>query len=228
MRLKVDLHTHSGDDPQDRIPYSSRALIDRAAALGFDVLAITNHNALSHTRDLAAHAAARGILLLPGTELTCEGCHVLVLNPGFPVSPNLSYKLSDLRRLKSPDSLFIAPHPFFTIFQSLRDRLLPLVDVFDAVEFASYYNSLIDFNRPAVRLARERGLPLVATSDSHTFRQFGRTYSLIEAEKTRESIFAAVRAGNVEIRTAPLSLPSMAGIVVEFFSWKKVLRLLKR
>ncbi len=43
--LKIDLHTHSGEDPQDRIGYSTRELIDRAATLGFDALAVTNHNA---------------------------------------------------------------------------------------------------------------------------------------------------------------------------------------
>ena len=39
--LKVELHTHTADDPVDAIPHSTFELIDRAAALGYDALAIT-------------------------------------------------------------------------------------------------------------------------------------------------------------------------------------------
>ena len=42
--MKVDLHTHSADDPSDRIAYTTHELIDRAAVLGFDALAITLHD----------------------------------------------------------------------------------------------------------------------------------------------------------------------------------------
>ncbi len=42
--LKVELHSHTSDDPHDRIPYSAEQLIDRAAALGYDALAITLHD----------------------------------------------------------------------------------------------------------------------------------------------------------------------------------------
>jgi sodium-dependent dicarboxylate transporter 2/3/5 len=42
--LKVELHTHTADDPIDQIRHSTRALIDRAAALEFDALAITLHD----------------------------------------------------------------------------------------------------------------------------------------------------------------------------------------
>src|ERR671914_708476 len=33
--LKADLHTHSGEDPCDLIPYGARTLIDRASTLGY-------------------------------------------------------------------------------------------------------------------------------------------------------------------------------------------------
>ncbi len=168
--LKVDLHTHSGDDPQDRIRYSSLDLIDRAARLGFQALAITNHNAITLSPELSDHAAARDILLLPGVEITAEGCHVLVINPEFPVSPHDRFLLSDIPRLRTPGSLFIAPHPYFVIFQSLGKRVEALLPYFDAIELGSYFNRLIDFNRPARRLAARSGKPLIATSDCHTVR----------------------------------------------------------
>ncbi len=223
--LKIDFHTHTAEDPQDRIRYSARDLIDRAAGLGFDALAVTNHNALTYRDDLRAYAESKGLLLLPGTELTMEGCHILVINPGFPVAPDIRYRLADISRLKTPDSLFIAPHPFFAIFQSLRSRLYPLLPEFDAIEFASYHNRVVDFNAKAVRLAAEAGKPLVGTSDCHTVRQFGRTYALVDADKTLASIIGAVKAGRLEYRTRPISLLTMSRIVLSMFSLRKLSRL---
>jgi predicted metal-dependent phosphoesterase TrpH len=226
--LKVDLHTHSGDDPQDRIRYSSFDLIARAARLGFDALAITNHNAVTHSPELSDHAAARDILLLPGVEITAEGCHVLVINPEFPVSPRDRFLLSDIPRLKTPGSLFIAPHPYFVIFQSLGKRVEALLPYFDAIELGSYYNRLLDFNRPARRLAARSGKPLLATSDCHTVRQLGRSYSMIDAERTVPSVIAAVKAGRIEPRATPISLAMMASIVLSQFSFRKLGRLFER
>jgi predicted metal-dependent phosphoesterase TrpH len=226
--LKIDFHTHTAEDPQDRIAYSARDLIDRAAAKGFDALAVTNHNAVTYGDDLRKYAAAKGLLLLPGAELTMENRHILVINPRFPVGPGIRYSLSDLARIKTPDSLFIAPHPFFIIFQSLGKRLPPLLPFFDAIEFASYYNRLVNFNAPAVRLAAASGKPLVGTSDAHTEWQFGRTYALVDADKDLASIIAAVKAGRLEYRTRPLSLWLMLRIVAEMFSWRKIRRLFER
>ena len=42
--LKVELHTHTADDPVDRIPHSTRELIDGAAALGYYAVAVTLHD----------------------------------------------------------------------------------------------------------------------------------------------------------------------------------------
>ena len=42
-RLKADLHTHTADDPHDRLNYSAEMLIDTVAAAGVRVLAITCH-----------------------------------------------------------------------------------------------------------------------------------------------------------------------------------------
>ena len=42
--LKVELHAHTDDDPLDRIGHSTEQLIDRAAALGYDAIAVTLHN----------------------------------------------------------------------------------------------------------------------------------------------------------------------------------------
>jgi hypothetical protein len=77
LRLKVELHTHTDFDPSDLINYSARQLIDEAARQGFDVLAITCHDALQWSQSLSEYAASAGIQLartayLPKIDATAQ------------------------------------------------------------------------------------------------------------------------------------------------------------
>src|SRR5688572_32956155 len=77
--LKTELHTHTSADPHDYIAYSTTDLIDRAAELGYDVLAITLHDRWYDVREVAEYARARGITLIAGVERTIDHKHVLLL-----------------------------------------------------------------------------------------------------------------------------------------------------
>ena len=210
--LKADLHLHTRDgDPF--IAYDAYALVDRAAREGFHVLSITNHDTLTFSEHLAAYARKRRILLIPGVEATVEGRHVLVYN--FDVSLSALRTFTSLRRCKGPDWLVTAAHPFFPAPFSLRSRLLREIDVFDAIELSHFYTRKIDFNQRAVAFAREVGLPLVGSSDSHLDRQFGTTYSLIESEPTVCCVLSAIRKGHVRVVSRPLPLGEMTRIGAE-------------
>ena len=74
--LKVELHAHTRDDPHDRIPHSATDLIDRAASLGYDALAITLHERQLDIRDLVDYDTSRGVLLIRGMERSISGRHI--------------------------------------------------------------------------------------------------------------------------------------------------------
>src|SRR6266571_3450328 len=78
--IKVDLHIHTLDDPKDVIDYSAHQLLERAAKLGFGVLAITLHDAVFDRREVFADAAAMGILLVPAAEVRLQGADIILLN----------------------------------------------------------------------------------------------------------------------------------------------------
>ena len=221
--LKADLHLHTREGER-WIAYGARELIDRAARDGYQVLSITNHDTVTYSAELAAYARERGILLIPGVEATIEGKHVLLYNLDGPAARIRTF--ADLRRLKGPEWLVLAAHPFFPHPICLRDRLLQEIDLFDAIEFSHFYTPRIDFNRRAVRFAREIGLPLVGTSDSHFAAQFGTTYSLLEGEPTVASVFAAIRKGQARIVSRPLSLGLCARLMTEMIvrDWGKLAR----
>ena len=222
--LKVDLHLHTAEDPHDRVSYTAKELISMAANEGFDVLSITNHQHLTFNRNLSSFARERGILLIPGIEVTIRKRHVLVLNPPREKTfPDFS-SLSSLRR---PDSLVIAPHPYFPNPRSLNGHLLRNIRLFDALEYCHFYSPRINFNQRAMAVSETYGLPLVGNSDTHFLSQFGTTYSLIYAEKDPEAIFAAIRQNRLDIVTRPLSPLELGFLLGRFFSMKLQQRKIK-
>ena len=202
--LKVELHTHTSDDPADWIPHSAHALIDRAAALGYDALAITLHDRQFDVRPLAAYAADRGIVLIPGIEKTIEGRHVLLLN--FDRSAEDVETFDDLAKLKQRcRGLVVAPHPFFPMPCCLHGKMDRHASLFDAVECNAMYTATLNFNRPAERWARRHGKPMVGNGDVHRLEQLGTTYSLVDADRDPASICEAIAAGRVRVATSPVT-----------------------
>jgi predicted metal-dependent phosphoesterase TrpH len=214
-KLKVDFHIHTAEDPHDHIPYDSFQLIDLAGQKGFDVLAITNHNEVLNSAKLAEYAEKKGILLIPGMEANYSDKHVLIINPDFTINPP-GRSLDELERIKNENNLIIAAHPFYPGFKSLESELLTHIHLFDAIEFSQYYNKLINFNKQAVEIAKEYGKPLIGNSDCHFLREFGKTYSLVEADKDIRSVIAAVKSGKVERVVKPVSLYTMSRVMLTF------------
>ena len=216
--LKVELHTHSADDPVDRIGHSTVELIDRAAELQYDAIAVTLHDRQLDLAPVQDHAAARGVTLIPGIERTIEGKHVLLLN--FHRGAEDVRSFDDLARLKAsePQGIVIAPHPFFPLRSCLRGLMDRYAALFDAVEYNGMFTDRVNFNRPAERWARKRGKPLVGNGDVHRLRQLGTTYSLVDAEPHADAICEAVRAGLVQVEARPLSIVQAGALMTDLFA----------
>jgi predicted metal-dependent phosphoesterase TrpH len=216
--LKVDLHTHTADDPVDRIPHTTTALIDRAVALGYGALAITLHDRQLDLRPVLPYAAERGIVLIRGVERSIEGRHVLLIN--FDARAEEVGTFTDLALLRQRQrGLVVAPHPFFPAPSCLRGMLHRHRDLFDAVECNAMFTVSIDFNRRAEQWALRNGKPLVGNGDVHRLRQLGTTYSLVDAPPDADAVCAAIAAGRVRVERAPLGLAAavttVASLVVQ-------------
>ena len=214
--LKVDLHLHSSEDPVDVIDHNARQLIDKAAELGFDAIALTLHDCDLRDPALVSYARERGIVLVPGVERTIEGCHVVLLNFAEPTDHVDTFEdLAALRR--TGNGLVIAAHPYFPDRTCLRSRLERHIDLFDAIEWSYFWTGGLNFNARAARCAAKHGKPLVANSDLHDLRQLGRTYSLVLADRSPDSICAAIRDGHVSIQTSPVPKLELARVLGGMF-----------
>ena len=207
--VKLELHTHTDEDPADRISHSTRQLIDRAASLGYGALAVTLHDRYFDPAPHAAYARDQGVVLLSGIERNIGRRHILLVN--FPAACADVRSFDDIARLKQQHGgLVVAPHPFYPIPSALGGELDRHPALFDAVEINAMYTRLVDFNRRAIRWARAHGKTLVGNTDLHLLDQMGTTYSLVDAEPHADAICEAIRAGRVEVRTAPLSTADAA------------------
>jgi predicted metal-dependent phosphoesterase TrpH len=211
-KLKVDFHIHTAEDPQDRyIEYSAKQLLDKAAEYHFDVITIANHTMVLYTDEIREYAEQRGILLIPGIEVYVERKHVLIVNCEQPYRGPLTFE--NVRSYAGEDALIIAPHPFYPRDYCLKEELEKHIEVFDAIEYSHLHFRLVNFNKKAVAIAEKYDLPMVGTSDAHTFQQLNTTYSLVEAQKTIPAIITAIKNRHVEVVTSPIS------------SWKLVTRI---
>jgi hypothetical protein len=206
--LKIELHAHTNADPYDRIPHTADDLIGRAAQLGYGALAITLHD---HQIELApheAHARARGVLLLRGIERTIGHVHVLLINYPADATARVA-RLEDLAelRVRHPRGLVVVPHPFYPLRSAMGRRLDDHAGSVDAIELNAMYTRQLDFNTRAVAWARARGKPIVGNTDLHRLEQMGTTWTTVDAPPDADAICDAIRAGRVELHTAPLSWP---------------------
>lgn len=79
--IQADLHMHSTASDGTLSP---RALMAMAADGGFTHVALTDHDSLEGLDDARAEAGARGLVLIPGVELSCGGQkEIHVLGYGF-------------------------------------------------------------------------------------------------------------------------------------------------
>src|SRR5213596_995455 len=122
--LKAELHSHCSLDPVDYklCKHSPGGLIEEAARLGYEVLAITCHNLDVWNEDLSEYARSLGITLIPGMEVNVEGPkHTLVYN--FRTGCENLNTLDKIRARSGKDTMVIAPHPFFPGKVCLNDLL---------------------------------------------------------------------------------------------------------
>lgn len=206
--LKIELHAHTDLDPADGISYSTRDLLDHAAALQYHAVAITLHDRYFDPAQHSAYAGDRGITLIPGIERTIGRKHLLLIN--FSDACERVTSFEDVARLRTAEmqGLVVVPHAAFPVPSALHRTLLDRhADLFDALEVNGLYTRHVDFNHGAIAWARRRGKPLVGNSDLHSLEHLGRTYTLVDAEPTPDAICEAIRAGRLEVRSRPLTIP---------------------
>ncbi len=211
--LKCQLHTHTQSDPIDSITYNEKTLITQASKQKYDVVAITCHRKIIFTKRLEKYAKTKGILLIPGIEFEIQKKHLVCLNAHKDIEEVDSYETLKQYKKNHPNSLIIAPHPFFP-GPSIKNNLIKHIDLIDAIEISWAYTKTVNFNKKAVKIAQRYKKPLIATSDCHLPNQLNNeNYCIIKSSKNIDSIISAIRENKIK----NIHAPSKINKIISFF-----------
>jgi hypothetical protein len=196
--LSVELHCHSEGsyDGRDRV----ELLLEQAAAVGLDALAVTDHDELSESLRAAELAPEYGLVGITGMEVTSAAGHVLGLGLTEPVPPGLSFG-ETIDRIRAQGGIAVVPHPF----QEARHGVARHVsrEELAAADAIEVYNSRLftgRSNRQARRFAERRGLPMTAGSDAHVAEMVGQAVTHVGSEeRTAGAILEAVADGRTSV-----------------------------
>lgn len=201
--LKADFHIHCDARHSSCSP---EALIKYCAKLGFDVIAITNHDRVLFNHGLERTAKRHGLILIPGTEATLDGKHVLLLNYRGIVPKTFD----ELEKAKGDGAVVVAPHPFYIFQRCVGNMLINKPELFDCIEYHSLYCKLVNPNRLAWNVAKMLKKPMLGNSDAHALSHIGKTFTLIDSEKAKDDVIEALFKGRMSVCTAPLSSTEFA------------------
>ena len=202
--LSVELHCHSAASHDGRDPVE--LLLEQAAAVGLDAIAVTDHDEIAASLDAVERAPDHGLVGIPGIEISTAAGHVLGLGVTERIPPALPFG-ETLERIRDAGGLAVIPHPF----QEMRHGVIAHVtrDELATADAIEVYNSRLftgRSNRQARRFARERGLPVTAGSDAHVAELVGQAVTKVDPpEPTVDAILSEIRQGRtvVEGRRTP-------------------------
>jgi predicted metal-dependent phosphoesterase TrpH len=217
----VDMHCHT--DHSDA-PVRVRDALKRAKHVGIG-LAITDHNAISGSREAAL--TTKDVLIIPGIEVSAlDGPHILIYWYSFSdlfdfyrlhiekkkqKSPYLAIRLTTseiLDRVEGYSCLCTAAHPFgYLLFNKgigrcVDHEYLPpdIIPRFDAVE-AICGGMPRSGNIRAIHLAEHHRLGIVGGSDAHLVYDYGSVLTCTRADTGEEFLDRIQKHDNIIIGT---------------------------
>jgi predicted metal-dependent phosphoesterase TrpH len=179
--LSVELHTHSSLSYDGRDPVD--LLLEQAAAVGLDAIAITDHDELDASLDAVEKAPEYGLVGIAGMEVTSAAGHVLAFGIDELIPAGLSFD-ETLDRIRDQGGVAVVPHPF----QKSRHGVAPHItrDQLASADAIEVYNSRLLTglaNRRAEKFAAKRGLPMTAGSDAHISEMVGQAITEVATEE---------------------------------------------
>lgn len=200
-RISIDPHVHSeasfdGKEPIDLI-------LEHAADIGLDAVAITDHDEIDASIKAAEIADDYGLIGVPGVEVSTSVGHLLALGVDERPEENKPLKQT-IKRIREMGGAAVIPHPFQRTRHGIKKRKITrpdAIETYNAWIFTGYRN------RRAKKYARNRDLPGVASSDAHSVGTVGRAYTeiLFKGKESKEEIetqdiVEAIKDGKTEVR----------------------------
>jgi predicted metal-dependent phosphoesterase TrpH len=198
--MKIDLHTHSIASHDGSLKTEDyRRMLDAGQ---LDCIAVTDHNVISFAKQLNEEL---GHQIIIGEEISTLDGEIIGLYLQEAIRPGLS-AAATVQAIKKQGGLVYIPHPFETVRKGIKKATLDSIskDV-DIIETQNGRAIFQNKSEQAIAWATEHKIPGIASSDSHGWHGWGRTYSIVSAIPTRATLVdllsqAQTRFGSPGIR----------------------------
>jgi predicted metal-dependent phosphoesterase TrpH len=180
-RTFIDLHCHTSASFDSLA--SPRAVARAAAVRGLTHLAITDHDRIDGALR-ARDAAPDGLTVIVGEEVKTSDGDLIAAFLERAVSPGMT-AVETIAAIREQGGLVGVPHPFDRFRSYGRKSGARLEDIADKVDWIEAHNARVvggSANEQAAVFARERGLPGVCASDSHTVLEVGVSYNVVRGD----------------------------------------------
>ena len=197
-RAFIDLHCHTSASFDSTATLN--AVLRAAAARGLTHLAVTDHDRIDAAlrgRD----AAPDGLTVIVGEEVKTTDGDLIAVFLERVIPPGLS-AVETIAAVREQGGLVGVPHPFDRLRGYGHESGADLADIADKVDWIEAYNARIigsTANEKAAIFARERGLPGISASDSHTVMDVAVTYNTVTGDpSTPAGLLAALASVDMQ------------------------------
>jgi predicted metal-dependent phosphoesterase TrpH len=213
-RLRIDLHSHTSYSPDART--TPTQLIERAAEVGVDRIAVTDHGEIEGALRAQALDPERVIV---GEEIRCR-CRTELI--GLFLSDRIPEGLpieSVVERIRDQGGLVYAPHPWAYLLRPGRHarRSVALADIVEVFNSRAFWGR---WNRRAERSAVEADRVAAASSDAHFPHEIGRAWTVVPSFHGPEGMLSALGDAEPMARVTGSPIVHLASV-----SWRLARRI---
>lgn len=194
VMLRIDFQTHTNYSPECGW-MTPETLVHRAAHIGLDGVAITDHNTMAAIES-AQNVAPTDFIVIPGEEIDTTEGQIIGLFLSEPIDSGQPPG-SVINHIHHQGGVAFAPHPF----DAMREGLTTITEhagALDAIETLNSRCFRSQYNDRAAAFATEYDLPATGGSDAHFSRELGTAYTEVKTNgSTLPDVKDALLAGRV-------------------------------